>query len=192
MSATEPGETSYVPSDVCVYEQYWLHARHVENQMWSDTRIWALVLTGLFTVIGSNLPRTAKASVALFGVVLSVLGFFLVYSLRLPFLAFALSSEAFAINELDLPRKYWRFFRSGSDSEAEKTLDMPHVLLLVYGFVSVLLLVVASGLYGETAVGVGVGGLLGVVLFGLYSRVVSPKFEAEKDVGRAKVDSERS
>lgn len=171
-----------------VYEQYWLHARHVENQVWSFTRIWALILTGIFTVVGSGLPNEAKAATAGFGAVLSLLGFFTVYSLRVPFLAFALTSEVIAINEFGLAPSYRRFFKSGVDFRDDKGIDMPDILLFVYGVIAAALVYVAGGILGYQVVGAGGAGVVGVVLAFLYYGVVRSKFTDEKRRAYGKID----
>lgn len=170
-----------------VYEQYWWHARHVEVQMWSYTRIWALVLTGIFTLIGTDLPGEAKGAVALFGALLSGLGFFVVYSLRVPFLAFALTSEAMAINEFGLPLRYRRFFSTGADFRADKGVDIPDVLLIVYAVVATALVFTAGIMFGYVLIG-GVAAIIVCLgLAGLYVLVINPKFTEEKRAGYRKV-----
>ncbi|MFB6193619.1 MAG: hypothetical protein ABEI75_01015 [Halobaculum sp.] len=173
-----------------VYEQYWWHARHVENQIWSYTRIWAVVLTGIFAVVGSDLPSSAKAATALFGSLLSLLGFFVVYSLRIPFLAFALTSEVLAINEFGLPRQYRRFFKRGVDFRSDKGIDLPDILLAVYGIVGVALLVAAGVLQGFSVAGAAVGTVVGVGLAVGYFRRVRPKFTAEKRDAYDRIDED--
>ncbi|WP_257298614.1 hypothetical protein [Haloarchaeobius sp. FL176] len=163
-----------------VYEQYWLHARHVENQVWSYTRMWALVLTGIFTIVGTDLPDDAKAAAALFGALLSLLGFFVVYSLRVPFLAFALRTEALAIREFGLDPGYRRFFENGLDFRDEKGIDIPEILMLVYGTVAAGMVFFATYTWLGFVAALGTAFAVAVVLFLLYLTRIRPKFTEEK------------
>lgn len=88
-----------------VYEQYWQHARHVENQLWSFTRIWAVVLTAILTIVGTNLPVPAPSC----SDSSSLMGLFMVSTLRVPFLAFTVKSEAIVVDEFDVDISYTRF-----------------------------------------------------------------------------------
>ena len=94
-----------------LYQQYWEHARHAENQLWNYTRIWALVLTAIATILGSPLPRNAKIAATCFGILLSVLGLLLVYALRVSYVAFTYKSEVVAINEMGVHPEYTRYIR---------------------------------------------------------------------------------
>ncbi|WP_178917059.1 hypothetical protein [Natronomonas gomsonensis] len=163
-----------------VYEQYWWHARHVENQVWSYTRVWALVLTAIFTITGTNLPDDAKATAALFGGLLSLLGFFIVYSLRVPFLAFALKSELIAINEFGLEPGYRRFFENGLDFREDKSIDIPEILMLIYGLVSVGLVFISVYIWVGYVAGFSISGILATTLVIAYLKLIRPKFTEEK------------
>ncbi|WP_256297151.1 hypothetical protein [Haloarchaeobius salinus] len=163
-----------------VYEQYWWHARHVENQVWSYTRMWALVLTGIFTIVGTDLPDDAKGAAALFGALLSLLGFFVVYSLRVPFLAFALRTEVLAINEFGLDPGYRRFFESGLDFRDDKGIDIPEILMLVYGTVASGMLFVATYIWLGFWPALPTAFAVVVVLLLLYLTRVRPKLTEEK------------
>lgn len=163
-----------------VYEQYWWHARHVENQVWSYTRVWALVLTAIFTITGTNLPDDAKATAALFGGLLSLLGFFIVYSLRVPFLAFALKSELIAINEFGLEPGYRRFFENGLDFREDKSIDIPEILMLIYGLVSVGLVFISVYIWIGYVAGFSISGILATTLVIAYLKLIRPKFTEEK------------
>ena len=94
-----------------LYDQYWEHARHAENQLWNYTRIWALILTAIVTVLGSSLPRNAKIGATLFGIFLSVLGLLLIYALRVSYVSFVYKSEVVAVNEMGVHPEYTRYLR---------------------------------------------------------------------------------
>jgi hypothetical protein len=163
-----------------VYEQYWWHARHVENQVWSYTRVWALILTAILTITGTNLPDEAKASAALFGALLSLLGLFVVYSLRVPFLAFALTSEVIAIKEFGIDSGYRRFFASGLDFREDKGIDLPDILLAVYALVSIGLIFFSLNLLIGYVVAFIVAGSIAMLIIFVYLKWMQPAFEKEK------------
>jgi hypothetical protein len=180
--SSQPGSSADDDGDILqdVYEQYWLHARHVENQVWSYTRMWALVLTGIFTIVGTDLPDDAKAAAALFGAMLSLLGFFVVYSLRVPFLAFALRSEVLAIREFGLDPGYRRFFENGLDFRDEKGVDIPEILMLVYGTVAAGMLFFATYTWLKFVPALVTSVAVTVVLSALYLTRIRPTFTEEK------------
>lgn len=122
-SEPEPRRVELEQTDFAfVYDQYWEHARHAEIQLWNYTRIWALILTAIVTVLGSSLPRDAKIGATLFGVLLSALGLLLVYALRVSYVSFVFKSEVVAVKEIGLGREYTRYIRDWtSDDEAEKS-----------------------------------------------------------------------
>lgn len=71
-----------------VYEQHWLHARHVENERLWFTNIFGVVVAGLLAFLGTadaeSLPLLAKLTGA-FIFALSVLGYLLCLIGRVPF-----------------------------------------------------------------------------------------------------------
>lgn len=163
-----------------VYEQYWWHARHVENQVWSYTRVWALVLTAILTITGTNLPDDAKAAAALFGAILSLLGLFVVYSLRIPFLSFALTSEVIAIKEFGIDSGYRRFFANGLDFREDKGIDMPDILIAVYGLVSTGLIFFSFNLWIGYVAALIIAGAVAMLISFVYLKWMRPGFEKEK------------
>lgn len=159
-----------------VYEQYWKHARHVEEEMWSFTRIWALILTAIFTILGTDLPTGAKVSAALFGALLSMLGFFIVYTLRIPFLDFFLTTEIIAKNEFELSDEYRRL-GTHSDFRINKRFDIPDVLVAIYLIVASIMISSAGIIAGQTILGIGLGILMGLTLFVIYIKYIIPDCE---------------
>jgi len=172
-----------------VYNQYWKHARHVENQIWSYTRIWAVVLTGIFTIVGSDLPTTAQAGAAFFGVLLSFLGLFMVYTLRIPFIAFTLKSEALAIDQFGIGTQYTRFINdwvtvdddgdiTSVDYSDDKGVDVPDILVGVYAVVMGAMLYLFCDFVGYGAVGSIVAVSTTLLLLLVYWFVMKAKHEA--------------
>ena len=73
-----------------VYEQHWLHARHVENERLWFTNIFGVVVAGLlafmFTLENNGTPNLFGVYGGLFIFVMSLLGYFLCLSWRAPFI----------------------------------------------------------------------------------------------------------
>jgi len=72
-----------------VYEQHWLHARHVENERLWFTNIFAVIVAGLlafmFTSENNGTPNLFAVYGGLLILGLSLLGYFLCLSWRAPF-----------------------------------------------------------------------------------------------------------
>jgi hypothetical protein len=81
-------------------------------------------VTAIFTVIGADLPADAKLGAAFFGALLSVLGFFVVYVLRVPFFDFFLTTELIATREFGLESRCRRL-GDDSDYRINKGVDLP-------------------------------------------------------------------
>ncbi len=92
-----------------IYEQYWQHARHVENELLSFVALYTALVGGALYV-STQIGNGERAGAAAFIGVLSVFGFLFNYNLRIPFVTFTHLAELIAIRELGLKREYWRFF----------------------------------------------------------------------------------
>jgi hypothetical protein len=163
-----------------VYDQYWKHIRHVEDEMWSFTRIWAVVITAIFTVIGADLPTGAKVGAGLFGTILSVLGFLTVYTLRVPFFDFYLTIEMIARRDFDLDAEYRRF-EDDPNVRLLKSLDVHDILVSIYTLVAGIMLGTIGIVLGRPTLGVAGGAALVIVLAAVYIKFVVPEFEATID-----------
>lgn len=131
-----------------VYEQYWLHARHAEHETWLFTSLYAIIVAAIFAIVGSGLAIEIKISILIFGVILSILGFLIVYTLRIPFLKFALMSELIAINEFKIKAEYRRFFpANGKPFPKGKYLDLHDVLATFYSFLISIMMFILLRLY---------------------------------------------
>jgi len=71
-----------------IYEQHWLHARHVENERLWFTNIFALIVAGLLAFLGT-VDRQLLSLFAIYAggfiLILSMLGYFLCLSWRAAF-----------------------------------------------------------------------------------------------------------
>ncbi len=114
-----------------VYEQYWNHARHIENELLSFTSFYAVIVAGSFVFIQ---PGTSKENtfVMLFIMALSIFGFFYNYNLRVPFLKFMLKAELIAINEFMLKKKYRRFFEKEGRLFKDKFVDTYDIFAFLF------------------------------------------------------------
>ena len=116
-----------------VYEQYWLHARHVERETWLFTSVYVAIVGAIFAAVGANICSGIKIGVTAFGALLSLLGFFVVYTQRIPFLKFILMAELIAINEFKIKDEYRRFFpKGGKVFPKNKFVDTDDILSMFY------------------------------------------------------------
>lgn len=175
MSDPEEGPNRPEPIQT-VYTQYWQHIRHVEDEMWAFTRIWAIVITAIFTIMGADLPTAAKVGAGVFGTILSVLGFFIVYTLRIPFFDFFLTIELIARRDFGLDEGYRRF-EDDPDFRLSKGIDIHDILVSIYTLVAGLMVVTIGIILGWTLAGITVGVALMAVLAIIYLRYVVPKFD---------------
>jgi len=72
-----------------IYEQHWLHARHVENERLWFTNIFALIVAGLVAFLGTVKDKELLSLFAIYAggfiFILSILGYFLCLTWRAPF-----------------------------------------------------------------------------------------------------------
>ena len=163
-----------------IYDQYWAHVRHVEDEMWSFTRIWAIIITGIFGILGSEFPVGAKIGTAGFGILLCVLGFFLVYALRIPFFDFFLTLELIAKHDFDAEEPYRRFSDKPTTT-LNKGIDVHDVLIVVYALTAGILLGVVGIIIDRTVLGIVAGTILLSVLLLTYVFYILPKFNSSTE-----------
>lgn len=68
-----------------IYEQHWLHARHIENERLWFTNIFALIVAGLLAFLGKELSSLFAIYAGCFIFILSMLGYALCITWRAPF-----------------------------------------------------------------------------------------------------------
>jgi hypothetical protein len=93
----ESGRTENKANARAVFEQYWLQARHIENERLQLTYVFTIIfasLLGLITVQGLEWYIPA------FGILLSITGILSMHSLRIWFIRFSRLAENIMINEL--------------------------------------------------------------------------------------------
>ncbi|PNX47920.1 MAG: hypothetical protein BV456_10380 [Thermoplasmata archaeon M8B2D] len=93
-----------------IYEQYWLHARHVENERLWFTNIYAVIVAGFLAYLGvveNNNP--INLILIFFLLILSLFGYIITQAWNIPFVIFSRLAEEIAICEWKLPEEYRRF-----------------------------------------------------------------------------------
>jgi hypothetical protein len=171
----DPDRTAAVHS---LYDQYYEHVRHIENEMWAFARIWAIIITGVFTIIGTDLPTAAKLGAAFFGALLSVFGFLTVYALRIPFLDYYLTTDLIARDEFGMEARYRRF-PDDPDARLDKLFEVHELLVAVYVLVTGLMVMSAGVLLDRPRAGV-VGGTVAVgLLVWFYLASIAPRFDTK-------------
>jgi hypothetical protein len=114
-----------------VYEQYWQHARHVENELLTFTSFYAVIVAGSFIFLNPN-SGIESTIVMIFVMFLSIFGFFFNYNLRIPFIKFILKAELIAIKELGLKDEYRRYFDIKGKLFKDKFIDTYDIFALLF------------------------------------------------------------
>lgn len=128
-----------------VFEQHWLHARHVENERLWFTNIYALTVGGLLAFTygkaedASFSPWPWQILVAI--LLLSLLGLFMSHSMRIPFLRHHTLAQVIQLKEWGLP--YTDEYKLEADKDkivctrrAAKLWSLSGVFHLLYIFIS--------------------------------------------------------
>lgn len=165
----QPGGASH-DNLQAVYEQYWRHARHNENEMWSFTRVWAVILAAVFASLGAEIDTGAKIGAAVFGIILSILGFSLVYTVRKPFLIYFWTVDLIASEEFEVPSKYRRL-DDDMDHRLDKTITVSSILFVAYSIVAAILTVISFALVGFAWFGVQTAALVLLVCLFAHNRI---------------------
>ena len=108
-----------------VFQQYWLHARHVENHRLWLTNLFVIIFAGLLGSIAFIEETVVYIPFA--GFALSLIGLFTVHASRIPFLHFSRLAETIMVVELGLG-EYKRFFLEKKD----KSWTLHHTFIVFY------------------------------------------------------------
>lgn len=162
-----------------VYNQYWSHARHSEKQVLSLTSINSAIIAAIFAAIGGGLPVNMLVSVSIFGFIISMLGFLLVFTLRLSFIRYVCMAEVIAINELGLKDEYRRFYTSTHKRlMPDKPISEPDILSVFYSLIGAIMISFSLNLFfGEGFFNYLIGIITLVVLFLIHWFVCRKKYE---------------
>ncbi len=112
-----------------IYEQYWLHARHQENQRLWFTNIYAMIVTGVFTYFSA---KRFDVIILMFLLLLSLLGYFLIYTWNISFTIFSRLAEEIAIREWELPEDYRRFTKYRRGYEFSRIISVNTIFIGFY------------------------------------------------------------
>lgn len=105
-----------------VFEQHWLHARHVENERLWFTNIYALVVGGLLASMWMKAADTSCSpwpwQILVVILLLSLLGLGMCHSLIIPFLRHRTIAQVIQLKEWGLP--YTDEYKLEADKKADK------------------------------------------------------------------------
>lgn len=102
-----------------IYEQYWFHARHQENQRLWFTNVYAVIVAGSFAYINA-IENDFKVPLLIFLIILSFFGYLMTHTWNIPYVIFSRLAEEIAICEWNLPKKYQRFSEYGKGYKYSK------------------------------------------------------------------------
>ncbi len=117
-----------------VFEQYWLHGRHLENERLWSTNIYAILWAGSLAFMSQ---QGASIGLVTFLLILSYLGMLICHSLRLPFIRHTRMAEIILRKEWQL-KQYSVFYRredfqkTYQSGEVNKPISMHLVFYCVY------------------------------------------------------------
>ncbi len=174
-----------------VYDQYWQHARHVENQLHSFVGFYVLI-TGSALALSASIGEVGSVAAASFVFLLSLLGLFFNYNLRVPFIKFTLIAELIAINEFGLKGEYRRFFDPMGRLVRDKRIDTYDVFAALFMLGTVLSVAgvvffsieAAGGLSFavEAAMVIGLASAIGLLSLCIYLWTVAQLKEIKRDI----------
>lgn len=169
-----------------VFEQYWLHARHVENERLWFTNIYAIVWAGSLALMSEY---GFEIQVAIFLFALSFLGFFMCHALRVPFIKYSRMAEIIMREEWQL-MKYSFFYPRESKNknkkygggEVKKSISLNAIFYLFYmlGIISSSIIIIQETDWGfNVKIMVGVVILIIVVVIGIWFIVIENRLYKE-------------
>ena len=127
-----------------LFDQYWTHARHTEQELWTFTTVYSAIVGAIFAFSGTDaISDETRTGIYFFGIVLSLLGIALIYCQYQAFLKFVLTAEAIALIEMKVDSQYLRFIGRESIYPHDKRVLTSDVLVLFYSAISATLLFLA-------------------------------------------------
>ena len=134
-----------------IYEQHWLHARHVENERLWFTNIFGVIVAGLLAFLGTseaaNLALFAKFA-GPFILILAMLGYLLCLSWRAPFVEHTILANK--LLGADLWLKEYASYRPGYEGIKFFQISAHELFLYFYA------LMAGGGLFLLLYIGLGV------------------------------------
>ncbi len=117
-----------------IYEQYWLHARHVADERLWFTNIYILVVVGILIFLQIDQPLFIRLGVIVFVLLLSVAGFLMCHSLTVHFITYSRTAELIQINEWDA--SYRQFYPKDGKRLTSKIGSLNFAFYFLYILVS--------------------------------------------------------
>ena len=114
-----------------IYEQHWLHARHVENERLWFTNIYMIIVGALLAYTFDKQAQTSSWPwpILLIVFILSMVGFLMCHSLRIPFVYHTVTADKIQLEEWGLPYNYITY-------KPEKFFSFHEVFSLLYSVMS--------------------------------------------------------
>lgn len=130
-----------------IYEQYWLHARHVENERLWFTNIYAVVWAGSLAFM---YEFGIQIQLIVFLFTLSLLGLLMCHALRVPFIQHSRLTEIILREEWKL-EKYSTFYarETTQDDETHESGEAKNKLL---GLSTIFYLIYSVGMIASSAI----------------------------------------
>lgn len=110
-----------------VFEQYWMQARHIENERLWLTNIFAVVFAGLLGLIS---VYGLEWYIPAFGILISITGLLAIHDLRIWFIRMSRLAEKILVNELNMEKYNVRKYREAKG--INKYVSLPLAFVLFY------------------------------------------------------------
>lgn len=152
-----------------IYEQYWLHARHVANERLWFTNIYVLIVASAFAFIATSQSTVIHLWLLVFLLILSIMGFFMCHSLVIHFITYSRMTELISINEWNIPYRVY-FLPEGEQRIVSKIgLNFAfYFLYMVMSSIFTCLLVYNLGMF---SISITVAIAMFIALFAVYELV---------------------
>ncbi len=150
-----------------VYEQYWLHARHVANERLWFTNVYVLIVASTLAFMATSQGSMINLWLLVFLLIFSTIGFFICHSIVVHFIIYSRITELILINEWNLP---YRLFFPEKEQRITAKIGLNFAFYLLYMLMSSIfasLLVQNLGIF-PISISIGVAVVMFVALFVIY------------------------
>jgi hypothetical protein len=130
-----------------VYEQYWLHARHQENQRLWFTNIYAVIVAGILAYLGAiyklgngnNSTFFISAIILfIFLTILSIFGYLITLAWNIPFVIYSRLAEEISIKKWNLDPEFRRFtkYKKGYNFNKPRWMRASDIFVAFYSLMT--------------------------------------------------------
>lgn len=155
-----------------IYRQYWLQARHVENQRLWYTNFYAVLTAGTLAFLGTSVSRELIWVPLVFLLLLALIGYLIGETLSFPYIFFSRFAEVIAIKELGLKSEYRRYYGKFK----RKPLSHHDLIQIFYSITSGGVLGAIAAIFsGEQVLSILMGIGLTTILLLLYYVYLKPQ-----------------